>query len=83
MAMVQQAISVLKQAVAKSDPSSDLGQAILKSIESLGKHAPPQQAAPGPGNTALANIAEENKRNSMLQMLQRQQGAQGAAQAPA
>ena len=79
MALVQQAIEVLKQAAAKADPSGDLGQAVIKSLGALAKHAPAHQAAPDVGNTALNNIAETNRRNAMLQAVQRQQAQGGGA----
>lgn len=90
MALVQQAIKILQEAAGKADPSTDLGQSILKAVQSLGKHAPPAQAAAGQGveMQALRNIMQQARQQAPLAALQRMQppptppGAGGGAPSP-
>ena len=76
MALVRQAIQILGQAANKADPSSDLGQALLKSIQTLAKHAPAGQAS-APGSVepqALRNIASSARQQAPMQALMRSMG---------
>jgi hypothetical protein len=84
MALVRQAIEILGQAAVKTDPSNALGQALLKSIQNLAKHAPAGQAqAPGTVEPqALRNIAAQAKQQAPLQALMRNLGGGGQGGAP-
>ncbi len=81
VALVQQAIKILGQAVQKSDPSSDLGQTILTCIQKLAKDAPAGQgAAPGGiENQALRNLQAQAKQQAPLMALNRMAGPPQAA----
>ena len=84
MALVRQAIEILGQAAVKSDPSSDLGQALLNSIQKLAKHAPAGQAS-APGSVepqALRNIASQARQQAPMQALMRNVGNSPMAAPP-
>lgn len=84
MALVRQAIEILGQAATKTDPSSDMGQALLNAIQKLAKHAPAGQAA-APGSVepqALRNIQAQAKQQAPLQALMRSMGGGPQAAAP-
>jgi hypothetical protein len=78
MALVQQAVKILQEAAAKCDPSSDLGQSILQSVQKLGKHAPPNQATQGIQAQTLRNLADKARQQAPLMALMRSMGQGGA-----
>lgn len=79
MAKVQAAVKILQEASSGLDPASDVGQTVLKSIQSLAKVAPPGQAGPpGVGAEALRGLAQQAQQQSPLMALLRQQQAGGA-----
>ncbi len=83
MALVRQAIEILGQAANKTDPSSDLGQMLLQSIQKLAKVAPAGQSGT-PGSVepqALRNIASQARQQGPMQALLRSIGP-GAQAAP-
>ena len=71
---------MLQDAFGGTDPSSELGSAILDSIKKLGSKAPPMNAAPGVGMQALMKMMTEARQSAPLQALMRSQGS-GAAPA--
>lgn len=80
MAKVASAVKILQDAFSGVDPASDVGHAILKSIEQLSKVAPVTKAAPGVGHEALRNIATQARQTAPLEMLLRQQAAGAGGQ---
>lgn len=81
--MAAQMLEIGKKAAALLDPTSPLGQAVLKALQSIGKHvgsAPPETQV----NSLMSQLVEA-KRNAMqrlaLQQMQHQGGPNPAAAA--
>jgi hypothetical protein len=72
MALVQQAVKILQEAASKCDPSSDIGQSILGSVQKLAKHAPPGQGSPGVEMQSLRNLMQQARQQAPVQAMQRQ-----------
>jgi len=83
IAKVRQAIDLLQQAFGGSDPTGELGKAILDSIKKLGSVAPPMQGAPGVGMEALRNALMQARQSSPMQALMRSMASGGGAGGPA
>ncbi len=85
LAKVRQAIAILQEAFNGTDPTGELGSAIIDSIKKLGSKAPPMQGAPGVGMEALRNLMTQARQQAPLQALMRSQaggGAPGGGAAP-
>ena len=62
------------------DIASPLGEAVLKSIQNLSKHAPVTQAQPGGGMQSLKDQLMKAMQGGPMAALQRSQGAAPAPQ---
>jgi hypothetical protein len=82
IAEVRQAVSILQKSFAGLDPGSPLGEAVLKAIQGLSKHAPAQQGAPGVGNAALANLVKQAMSSAPMASVQRSMAGAPAPAAP-
>lgn len=82
--MVSEALDKMRQASANLDPNSELGQAVLTALKTIGRHvgAPPPEAKV----SSLFGQLIEARRNAMqrlaLLQLQNRQGAPPGAQMP-
>jgi hypothetical protein len=83
IAKVRQAIAMLQDAFGGSDPTGELGKAILDSIKKLGGAAPAMQGAPGVGQEALRNALMQARQTAPMQALMRSMAAGGGAGGPA
>lgn len=83
IAKVRQAITLLQDAFGGSDPTGELGKAILDSIKKLGGAAPAMQGAPGVGQEALRNALMQARQTAPMQALMRSMAAGGGAGGPA
>ena len=83
IAKVRQAIDILQQAFGGTNPTGELGKAILDSIKKLGGAAPPMQGAPGVGQEALRNLLMQARQSSPMQSVMRMAASGGGAGAPA
>lgn len=72
MAKVRQAVSMLQQSVADLDMASPLGEAVIKSIGQLSKHAPATQAQPQ--GQSLRDMLMKAQQSAPLAALQRMMG---------
>ena len=81
MLLIAQGLESWKKAVAMLDPTSPLGQAVLKALKDVGKHAgsPPQETQV---NSLQSQLAEA-KRNAMQRLAMQGMGqSQGAPLGP-
>lgn len=79
IAKVRQAIAILQEAFGGSDPTGELGKAILDSIKKLGGAAPAMQGAPGVGQEALRNALMQARQTAPMQALMRSMASGGGA----
>jgi hypothetical protein len=79
IAKVRQAIAMLQDAFGGSDPTGELGKAILDSIKKLGGAAPAMQGAPGVGQEALRNALMQARQTAPMQALMRSMASGGGA----
>ena len=71
-------IKVLTELLPMIGATSEMGKAVMKSIEGLGKFVPPGSVTPASESNNIQNMAMQNAKNrSMLQQMQ--PGAQGGA----
>jgi hypothetical protein len=61
--------------------TSDLGQALMKSITALAKHVPPGTTSNAAEKNSIEKMAIQNQQNGAMQQQMRQPG-QGGAQPP-
>ena len=81
---VRQAISMLQSVVPDLDIASPLGEAVIKTIGSLSKHAPATQSQPGAGQQGLKDMLQKAMQGGPAAALQRSMmGGQQPPQPPA
>ena len=80
IAKVRQVVSQLQAIVPDVDIASPLGEAVLKAIQNLSKHAPVSQAQPGGGMQSLKDQLMKAMQGGPMAALQRAQA--GAAPPP-
>lgn len=64
MAAVRNVVDILSHVLVQLGPGgagTELGQAVLKSMQSLGKHVPPGQTSPGAQNTEMEKFMMERR----------------------
>jgi hypothetical protein len=86
MAAVRNVVDMLSHVLVQLGPGgagTELGQAVLKSMQSLGKHVAPGQTSPGAQNTEMEKFMMEKRQQPppLLQALQALKG--GGAQSGA
>ena len=76
--LVKQMTEILPQVGA----TSDLGQALMKSITALAKHVPPGSTSNAAEKNSIEKMAIQNQQNSGMVQQMKQPGQQGAAPPP-
>jgi len=93
-ASVQKAIQILQMELPNLPTGSKAHQAVMHAVTQLAKNFPAGQAPPGPGDTALKNLAAQQQQGGGMQAIMKMlgpalggglagAGAPGASPAPA
>lgn len=79
-------LNVIVNALLKLAPqfgaSSDVGQAVLKSVQTLSKHVPPGSTSAGVENNAMMKMQREQAQQQPMAAMMRAQGGQQTAAPP-
>lgn len=78
MAQVREAVSLLQMALPNVPMGSALHKSVLKCITDLSKNAPASEASPGIQNTAIQDLASQQKQMAPMVALMRSMQGQGS-----
>lgn len=76
-AQIQKAIQILQHALPDIPIGSEAHKAVMDSLTKLAKSFPAGQAPPGPGDTALRNLASQQQQGAGLAGLMKMMGGAG------
>ena len=75
---IQKAIQILQHALPNLPVGSEAHKAVMDALTKLAKNFPAGQAAPGPGDSALRNLASQQQQGAGLAGLMKMMGGAGA-----
>jgi hypothetical protein len=81
-ALVTNALKFLEKALPLAGATSDLGQSLMKAIQSLSKIVPPNSGSPGVEQSGMHKMMMEQKQEQPLLQMLRSQPQGGGVAAP-